>query len=313
MSRILITGASGSMGHYLAQYIRSLGEEHEVWGLGRRAGVCAKAIGLDRYVGCDLTVFKALPTQLFVQVQFDVVFHLASVADVRRSFGDPAVYLNNVECTVRLFEAVKNSGRPWPKVVLCSTSEVYGNVLTALNPISEGQGYVPVNPYAASKVTQEVVAETYQRVHGFNLVITRAFGYINPLRADLVAAALARQVLAVKAGEAVTVVHGDLSPVRTFADARDVAEAYWLAGTRCSPGAYNIGSEEPCSIARLLELIEAQARCAAPHEQVERLVRPTDIFTCVPNTAKFRAATGWQPIFSLQESVTWLVEELSRC
>lgn len=304
--RILITGASGSMGHYLAKHIQSLNEGHVVWGLGRRPIDQVRLTGLDRYINCDL-IKGGEVYSLFTVREFDVVFHLAGVANVRQSFYDQAIFLNNVHGALRLFDAIRNGKCPLPKVVLCSTSEVYGN---AESPINEQAPYAPINPYAASKVTQEIIAETYQRIYGFPLVITRAFGYINPLREDLVATRFARQFIAVERRQGVGIEHGDLTPVRSFADARDIAEAYWLAATRCEPGAYNIGAERACSIGGLLSIIEDQFTFKPARWQVDALARPTDIFECYPDAAKFRAATDWRPKISLEESVIWLIGEL---
>ena len=195
-----------------------------------------------------------------------------------------------------------------------NSSEVYGNVPQELNPIDEvgswacDRSYAPVSPYAATKVSQEIFADTYARCYGIPMVITRAFGYINPRRKDLVATALASQIVRCERGEATEIVHGDLTPVRSFADARDIAAAYWMAATRTSWAAgnvYNIGSPEPCSIYQLLEMMN-QGRF--PHREEKTLKRPSDIFYCVPKIDKFVKDTGWQPKYTLAQSLEWLLQ-----
>jgi GDP-4-dehydro-6-deoxy-D-mannose reductase len=216
--------------------------------------------------------------------------------------------------TLHLLEGIAAAEQK-PRLVHCSSSEVYGNVPKELHPITEPQqvsmGFPAVNPYAATKVMQETLINTYRLIHGLDVVMTRAFGYINPRRFDLVATSLAFQIVEYESRRRVEVTHGDLRPVRSFCDARDVAAAYWLAATKCKPGVYNIGSEVPCSIGELLERLQRHSTTAirSNTRQVETLARPTDIFYCVPDTTRFRNTTGWQPRYSLDESLGWLMAE----
>ena len=324
--KILITGASGSMGYYLAKHIQSLGEGHYVVGLGRKSADQVELTGLDRYISCDMMKAKVELCNIVASWNFDIIFHLAADANVRNSFQWPEWFLNNnVIGTFNLLEGIA-AAEIKPIFVHCSTSEVYGNVPQERNPITEDYpADEAVNPYAMTKVMQETLVKTYQRLHGpFGLVITRAFGYINPRRKDLVATALARQIVELEAKVSKPldpyavqglplkheVTHGNLEPVRSFCDARDIAEAYWLAATKCGPGVYNIGSEQPCSIGKLLEQLMAISGCKASLRQLKSLVRPTDIFYCVPDTSKFYAATRWRPRRTLSESLNWLLQEV---
>lgn len=309
--RILITGATGSMAYYLAQYIKTqVKDRHEICGIGRRrVATIAAATYLDQYDALDLYWHPtSRVTEYISEIKPDLIFHLAAMANVRQSFSEPRKFFaNNSEGTLNLLDGIARAGFK-PRIVLASTSEVYGNVPVESNPIVESEEFNPVNYYAASKCAQEILASVYANTSGLEFVVTRAFGYINPRRDDLVATALAKQIVKFERGEIQTVYHGNLKPVRSFCDARDIAEAYWLAAIKCQPGVYNIGSETPFSIGSLVTALHHISESDPKFAPQEDLLRKTDIFACWPDITKFANATGWRPKIELADSLKWLME-----
>jgi GDP-4-dehydro-6-deoxy-D-mannose reductase len=152
IKRVLITGATGSGGSYLADYIVENHPQVEVHGLSRwhstsrGSRTVASAVELHE---CDLMDFSSTLNAI-KQAKPDAVFHLAAHANVRVSFIEPtAVMTNNVVGTTNLLEAIRLSELdPW--VQLCSTSEVYGQVAKKDIPIKETTALKPVSPYAVS-------------------------------------------------------------------------------------------------------------------------------------------------------------------
>lgn len=310
---ILITGASGAVAHYLIDYLQRTQPEAPLCGISRTP---PRTIARERLVHhfCVDMAFDVVPTiqKIIDDVKPDIVFHLASMANVRDSFDRPAYYLdNNIQSTAKLYEAIRRS-KSRPTVMLASTSEVYGAAKESDNPIKETQVFAPINPYAISKVVQEYIANVYS-YYEVPTVITRAFGYINPLREDLVATSVAKQIVNSENG---VVRVGNLKPVRTFCDVRDIVEAYWLAATRGRPGdAYNIGSEAGIKVKDLVYALCDMADRKIVLSQDKNLFRPTDIAVCVPDCSKFKAATGtiasptgWEPKIPINESLSWLME-----
>ena len=85
------------------------------------------------FVQGDITDRAALD-ELFGQVKFDQVIHLAARAGVRPSLAEPALYQRvNVEGTVNVLEAARNNGVK--KITIASSSSVYG--VNAKVPFSE--------------------------------------------------------------------------------------------------------------------------------------------------------------------------------
>ena len=88
--------------------------------------------------------------------------------------------------TANLFEGIKLA-KIDPIVQMCSTSEVYGIVDKLNVPINEKCPVNPANPYAVSKLTQDMLSYTYYLNHGIKCIRTRMFSYLNPRRHDLFA------------------------------------------------------------------------------------------------------------------------------
>lgn len=309
----LITGVSGSGGSYLAEHIVGHCPGVAVHGIARwhstSADVNLAAIA-DRVTvhECDLTDFSAV-FRVLQAVRPDAIFHIASHANVRASFINPlAVLQNNIMGTANLFEAIRLTGQtPW--IQLCSTSEVYGQVLPEEVPVTENQPIRASSPYAVSKVAQDLLGLTYFRSYQMKIVRTRMFAYINPRRADLFATAFARQVARIEAGVQKELVHGNLDSVRTIIDVRDAMDAYWLAILHCEPGeVYNIGGTTTISVGDFLELLKKNARVPIPSRVDPQLLRPSDVTLQIPDVSKFVKATGWKPCYGFEDSVTCLLD-----
>ena len=133
------------------------------------------------------------------------------------------------------------------------------------------------------------------------------FTHTGPRRGDVFAeSAFARQIARIEAGltgdNIVRV--GNLDSVRTFADVRDAVRAYWQLLEKCTPGeAYNIGGDRTMTVGEMLEVLKSLARCEVRHEISDALLRPSDVTLQIPDTSKFRQATGWQSEVALEQTM----------
>ena len=101
----------------------------------------------------------------------EVIFHIASNADVRLSFDNPIeITRNNNLITANLLEAVRQLNQN-PIIIICSTSEVYGAVTKKDIPIKENQKIAPANPYAVSKTFQDLLSQVYFKSFGLRIII----------------------------------------------------------------------------------------------------------------------------------------------
>jgi len=312
IKRVLITGITGSGGSYLAEYIAHNHPSIEIHGIFRwHSTTTTNNLEdiRDQVIlhECDLTdlgsVFSVLQ-----DVKPDIIFHMASHANVRISFITPvSVMNNNIVSTLNLFEAVRMT-KTDPVVQLCSTSEVYGQVCQEDIPIKEDCPMRPVSPYAVSKVTQDLLGLSYFRSYQMKIIRSRMFAYINPRRADLFAASFARQIARIEQGLQKELTHGNLDSVRTLIDVRDAMRAYWDTVLYCEAGeAYNIGGTTRISVGDFLGILKELSTVEIPCRLDPTLLRPADVTLQIPCTDKFTKATNWKPQYNFEESVKHLL------
>ena len=310
--RVLITGIAGSGGSYLAEYIVQNHPAVEVHGIARWHTAAKDNLAAIRAQitvhEADLLDFASV-LAILQQVKPDVIFHLASHANVRASFITPqAVMNNNVMGTLNLFEAVRLAKLD-PVIQLCSTSEVYGQVDPKDVPIRETAPLRPVSPYAVSKTAQDLLGYSYFVSYGLKIIRTRMFAYLNPRRADLFASAFARQVAWIERGFQQELIHGNLDSVRTLLDVRDAMRAYWEAVLYCVPGEiYNIGGGATMTVGEFLKRLIALSEIPIVCRPSAELMRPADVTLQIPCVEKFTQATGWRPRISFEESLREILD-----
>ncbi len=311
--RILITGITGMVGSHLAEYVLRHQPRVEVHGLVRWRSPLDNLHAIrDRthlHEG-ELRDLNSL-VRLLERVRPDWIFHLAAQSYVSASFSAPADTLHtNVIGTTNLLDAVRITGID-PKIHICSSSEVYGQVREDEVPIVETNELRPASPYAVSKVGEDMVAQQYFLSYGIRTIRTRMFTHTGPRRGDVFAeSAFAKQIAEVEAGVRDNPIRvGNLASVRTFADVRDAVRAYWLLLERCPAGeVYNIGGERTMTVGEMLEILAGMARCKIRHVVDPALVRPSDVTLQIPDSSKFRAATGWRPEIPLEKTLRDLLD-----
>ena len=312
--KVLITGISGSGGSYLAEYIITSQPNVKVFGLYRkRNNLNFKEIkNKTKLICCDLKNFKKLKN-ILDKIKPDVIFHLASDADVKKSFSEPyEVIQNNNLITLNLLECVRKL-KINPIIQICSTSEVYGNVAKKFMPIDENSRLKPNNPYAVSKLFQDTLAYNYYKNFNLKIIITRMFTYLNPRRKNLFASSWAYQVNRIKSKKQKVLLHGNLKSTRTIMDVRDAMRAYWLAVVHCNIGeVYNIGSDHIVSLKKFLKILSFHSNINFKTKLDKKLLRKSDIGYQIPNSKKFSKKTQWKPKISLSDSVRYLLEETKK-
>ena len=134
--KCLITGATGSGGSYLVEHILKKNLNIKLFGFYRSNGYL-KLLKKEhknkiKFTKVDLANYNHVKKSL-LKIKPDLIFHLASNADVRGSFDNPLEHVkNNNIITANLLEALRELNLK-PLIIICSTSEVYGNVKKKTN------------------------------------------------------------------------------------------------------------------------------------------------------------------------------------
>lgn len=312
--KCLITGATGSGGSYLVEHLLKKNNEIEIFALYRSKGYLDLLKKNNKkkkinFFNVDLKNFSRLK-KIIKHAKPDLIFHMASNADVRGSFDDPIGCTNNNNLiTVNLLESIRQT-KINPLIIICSTSEVYGSVNKKDVPITEYQKISPANPYAVSKTFQDLLAQVYFKSFNLRIIITRMFSYTNSRRNNLFQTAFADQIAKIEKGKAKKLTHGNLNSIRTFVDIDDAMEAYWLAAKKGKVGEiYNIGGNKTISVKQFLKELIKLAKCKIKYSVDKNLLRPQDVTLQIPNVKKFNKDTGWTPKVTFQDSVKKLLNE----
>lgn len=311
--KVLITGITGMVGSHLADYILTNQPEVEVHGMIRWRSPSDNIRAIKSRLILHWAELRDLNSMmgLMRKVQPDRIFHLAAQSFVTTSFEAPADTLEtNIIGTVNLMDAVRLAGLD-PMIHICSSSEVYGQVAKNEVPIRETNPFRPASPYAVSKVGEDMIALQYHLSYGLKTIRTRMFTHTGPRRGDIFAeSSFARQIAEIEAGIRPNPVRvGNLESVRTFADVRDAVRAYWLLLEKCPAGeVYNIGGNRTMTVGEMLEMLKGMARCKITHMVDPALRRLSDVTLQIPDTSKFKAATGWQPEIPLETTLRDLLE-----
>ncbi|MDB3943907.1 GDP-mannose 4,6-dehydratase [Candidatus Pelagibacter sp.] len=311
--KCLITGIGGSGGSYLAEHILKKSPSTKIFGFRRSEGYSSflkkKYKSKVIITKIDLNNFNNLKKKLSI-IKPDVIFHLASNADVRNSFFEPLKFSeNNNMITVNLLEALKQL-KSKAIIIICSTSEVYGNVEKKNMPIKETQQIAPINPYAVTKVFQDLMSQVYEKTFDMNVIITRMFSYMNPRRNNLFQTAFANQIAAIEQGKLKYLRHGNLKSKRTIIDTKDAMEAYWLAAKKGKIGEiYNICGNQQISVNNFLKKLISFSDKKIICKLDKNLVRPKDIDLQISDSKKFQKDTGWRPQTNLNLAILNLLNE----
>jgi GDP-4-dehydro-6-deoxy-D-mannose reductase len=306
--KILITGITGFAGSHLSRYLRSI-DGMEVAGLDLRAPDDEFA---DLFSGeppvvhcCNLADAGPL-TGIIEQEAPDAVVHLAARAQVAGAWQEaPGILETNIVCTQVLMQALHEKA-PEARLLLISSSEVYGKVDQDKLPADESSALKPNNPYSVSKVAQEFVALQYHEAFGAQVIIARPFNHVGPKQVgNFVVPAFARQIAEMEAGLRKPVIRvGNLESRRDFTDVRDVVRAYHLLLMGGKPGeAYNIASGVTHPISEILEKLIKFSTVEPEVENIPELMRPSDTPVVVGDAGKLKALGEWQPVIPLEQSL----------
>lgn len=301
------------VGSHLAEFLVAEHPDVEVHGLVRWRSPLENIRAVRERITLHLGDLRDLNSlvELLRKVMPSRIHHLAAQSYVDASFSAPADTLHcNVIGTVNLLDAIRIVGIN-PRVHICSSSEVYGQVLPSEVPIVETNALRPASPYAVSKVGEDMIAYQYGISYGLDLVRTRMFTHTGPRRGDVFAeSSFAKQIAEIEAGKEKGPVRvGNLDSVRTLADVRDAVVAYKLLLDKCPTGeVYNIGGQETMTVGDILETLKSLAKVEIKHEVDPARLRPSDVTLQVPDVSKFKAATGWAPTISARQTLSDLLD-----
>jgi UDP-glucose 4-epimerase len=319
--RIVVTGAAGFIGSHLAERHLALGDRVvgcDDFSTGCRANLETFSDNqrfrlIDGDVRTSDTLFQAI-------ADCDIVYHLAAVVGVFRVLEQPLRTLDvNIAGTHRVLAAAASAMTP-PRVVVASSSEVYGpseagklaeDDWALLRPDPAGRW-----GYTVSKLANEAEALAWWRERMVPVVVARLFNTVGARQSPRYGMVLPRFVNQAINEEALTI-FGDGLQTRSFCDVRDTVEALIRLAQR--DGAIgevvNVGADREITIRELADRVTEVTGLDVPPRFVsyeEAYGRPyEDTPRRCPDLAKLERITGFRPNRALEDTIASLLESLN--
>ena len=314
--RALITGGAGFIGSHLAEAL--LAEGHEVDIIDNLSTGSIRNVGhLKTNTRFRYTIDTLTNEPLLAELidRNDVIFHFAAAVGVKLIVEEP---VHTIETNVHGTEVVlKHASKKRKKVVIASTSEVYGK--SADVPFREDADLVMGATvkhrwaYACSKAIDEFLALAYYKERNLPVIIVRFFNTVGPRQTGQYGMVLPSFVQQALSGEPITV-FGDGTQSRSFTYVGDVVAC--LVKLVNEPKAlgqvFNIGNKEEVTILRLAEIVKSRTGSSSPIEFIpyDKAYEEgfEDMPRRVPDLSKIRELVGYEPKVQLDEIITKVIE-----
>lgn len=290
---VLVTGYNGFTGRCAAAELRARG--FRVVGL-----VQGSTASVDEY-SCDITSKEDL-TRCARKIMPDYVLHLAGLAFVGHS-NDMEFYNVNLFGTMNLLEALGGLKKAPTKILVSSSANIYG-VPVGIDVVSESVVPSPVNHYATSKLAMECMARTW--FDRLPLVLARPFNYTGPGQDERFL--IPKIVNHFRRHEKVIEL-GNLDVSRDFSDVRDVVRAYAdLLVSDAVSDVFNVCSGRGYALRDVIAWASSMAGYEIEVRVNPAFVRPNEIPRLVGDGSKLTAKTGYQPRYTLRDSIEEMLE-----
>jgi len=309
VDKILVTGAGGFVGQHLVQKL--VNQNFEVYAASyTKHPELSELLDNDHILVGDLTDYQ-YAEQLIKTTQPTIIYHLAALSIVHTNVESAKRALeNNLALQYNLLEAIKTHS-PSTRLIAISSGNIYGRVKESELPIKETTPIRPLNSYAVSKYSQEMLALQYYYAYDMDVVILRPFNHTGPGQTDnFVIPAFAHQFADIKSGKKEPVISvGNLNTARDFTDVSDMVDAYILASTNCQSGQiYNIGAGQASKISEILALMSEISGLKVEIQEDKSRVRGVDVPVLMADSSKFRGITGWEPKISFKTTLKSVLE-----
>ena len=310
MEKALVTGGAGFIGSNTVQLLVDQGVDVVVLDsmyLGERSNLEEVRDEIELVEGSVMdveTVEKAVEG-------CDTVFHLAARSSSPMHQEDPVEGARvNIEGFINVVEGAIDAGSE--KVVYASTSSMYGSIEP---PQAEDSGEVPINRYAASKMSRERYAQMYSYKDEIETTGLRYFSVYGPHETakGKYANVVTQFMWKMMDGER-PVIWGDGKQERDFTFVGDVARATVKAAERREglDGEYfNIGTGSPVSFVDVVERLNETLGTNIDPKHVEN---PRDRYFKFQEAdiSRSREVLGWEPEHSFDEGLEKSVEYYSK-
>ncbi len=307
---ILVTGCAGFIGSHLCQSLLEQGAAvvgvdsfDPFYGRARKEhnlAMIAQSDAHGRFVFHDMDICnQEVLAEMMNKAGVTGTVHLAAKAGVRPSIADPSGYaMSNVLGTQSVLSASSQAG--CKRAVCASSSSVYGNNTKV--PFAETDAVNrPISPYAATKVSCELIAHAHHHLTQLPIAMLRFFTVFGPRqRPDL---AMSLFLSKVGAGESINK-FGDGTTSRDYTFVDDIVDGIVRSYERIDGHGYriwNLGGDHPTTLNELIATVgEVVGREPTVHEMG---VQPGDVERTWADLSRSRDELGYSPSTSVRDGL----------
>ena len=310
---ILLTGAAGFIGFHAAK--RLLADGHHVIGVDTLNDYYAPALKHARlaqlkphpnftFHALDLSETGALEAALG-ETKVTHILHLAAQAGVRYSLENPHSYIqSNVMGHLNVLEYARHS-QTVEHLAYASSSSVYGEREATTGFKETDRVREPASLYAATKLSGEMLSESYARLYNIPQTGLRFFTVYGPWgRPDMAYWIFTEKMLA---GEPITLFAPDLMK-RDFTYVDDIVSIVptLLSKPPKRHMIYNLGNSAPNTLHELVNAVETA--CGQTAEKIILPQQPGDVRSTFADTSAARRDFGFAPTTNLQAGILAFVD-----
>jgi UDP-glucose 4-epimerase len=316
--RVLVTGGAGFIGSHLVERLLRDGRQVTVvddLSTGSLNNL-QKVMDSKSFSFVQESVRNAETMDSLVK-QCDVVYHLAAAVGVQLIVDEP---VRTIETNIHGCEVVLDCANKYRrKVLIASSSEVYGK--SEAMPFSEDDDAVLGSTrfarwsYACSKAIDEFLAFAYRDQFELPVVVARLFNTVGPRQIGRYGMVVPRFVTSALKDEPV-VIYGTGKQSRCFAHVSDVVGGLvsLMDSDGATGGIYNIGSDEEVTIEALADKVIKLTGSKSQKQYLsyeQAYGKPfDDMMRRAPCLEKIRAATGYRPKISLEQTLKSIIEDI---
>ena len=317
-NKVIITGVSGFIGFHLS--ILLIKNKFEVVGidnLNNYYDIELKKSRLEilrkleiKFYKIDITDLKNLKA-CFSKEKPDIVINLAAQAGVRYSLENPQSYIqNNLIGFFNILEVCKNININ--KLIFASSSSVYGN-LDQIKFSEDDKADDPLNLYAASKKSNELMAYAYANLYNIPCIGLRFFTVYGPWgRPDMAYFKFTKNII-----ENLSIdVYGNGNMYRDFTYIDDIVEGIFkllktpneklFSSTNIFYELFNIGNDNPVDLNYFISIIEKSVGKKAKKNFLE--VQPGDVKRTYANIFKIQSKVKFLPQTKIEDGIPKFVK-----
>jgi dTDP-glucose 4,6-dehydratase len=307
MPTAVVTGGAGFLGSHLCEHLLAKGQ---------------RVICVDNLTTSTLENLEHLRDDAFVFMNHDVVDHIeveepVDVVYHLAALASPIDYLRQPLLSLKVGSYGTHNALGLAKVkrarmVLASTSEVYGDPQVHPQPESYWGNVNPIGPrgvYDEAKRYAESMTMTYHNQQGVDTAIVRIFNTYGPRMRSHDGRAIPNFMRQAVENEPLTV-YGDGSQTRSFCYVDDLIRGLHLLAESDEHLPVNLGNPKEFSI---LELAQTVLRVTSSKSEIVFEALPIDDPQVrQPDITRARQVLGWEPEIELEEGLRRMLPTLGR-